>query len=247
MSEIEDQIGEMLKIYEVEDEVKDEEVKVEEEIVEDKEEEEVKEEKPEPIKPSEFETLKQEFDRLKGAYEEIVNKKVTPPEVPEVIPEQDFLDGMDLDDLVNNPKEFNKLLNKVFSKGLEFAEQKTNEIKKKLPETIRNNVVTIESLRKASEGFYNDNKDLAPFKGAVATVFNELQQLNPTMSYDKLLNKTEVEVRNRLGIVKQKEEKKSDSPRLPKTKSTARTIPEDKVVDPIISDIEKMNESLNRR
>ncbi len=260
MSEVAEQIDEMLKMYDMPgptDESVEETEEVVEEVIEETSEEnkedetteEIKEE-PQPTTPDpedKFESLKREHEEFKLKLDEILNRKPEEKKevvVPEQITEQDFLEGEDIDNIINDSSAFNKLLNKVFLKGVEIANKRQEEIKNTLPETIRNNVVSIEKIRDASNKFYNENKDLVPFKKAVATVYNELAEENPTWDMNKLLKESEVETRKRLNIVKpdnSKSTEKNDVPSLPRKRSQPRSTPSTKPIDPLVSDIEAMN------
>ena len=134
-----------------------------------------------------------------------------------------------------------------------MANKKAEELRTKLPDTIRENVTALETVRKAGEKFYSENADLKPFKGAVATVFNEIATANPNWDYTKLLNESEVETRKRLNLPRTEnsseriKEDKKDVPSLPRKKSQQRSTPAAKSTDPIVSDIDAMNEVLYRR
>jgi len=269
MSEIADQIDEMLKTYEdneaadlpvIEDESANKDGQGEDDnagegtpVVSDAVTpviEPIKETTP-PVE-TELEKLRREQLELRQSMDEILNRPTTPttptPTIPEpvsVFEEQDFLGDADLDDIMSNTKEFNKLLNKVYKKGIEDAERRNTELRTALPETIRDNVLTLETLRKTSEKFYEDNKDLVPFKGAVATVFGELSTQHPNWQYEKLLNESEVETRKRLNLPKQTvvdtPVPAKDVPRLPNKVSQRRTTPEAKSTNPIFNEIDAMN------
>jgi len=83
------------------------------------------------------------------------------------------------------------LLNSVYTQGIEYARKITSEI----PEMVRTNISIVEDLRKTSEKFYDDNKDLAPFKRVVASVFEELASKNPDKKYQDILNDVATESR----------------------------------------------------
>jgi hypothetical protein len=264
MSEVKDQIDEMLKMYDVQVEEPEEEIKDNTNSVEELEEESeeiieeetkvsdntesISIEKPEVKTEDEFEKLRREHEEFKLKLDEILNRKPeekpNPVIEPTQITEQDFLEGEDLDDIISDSKSFNKLLNKVFLKGIELANKKNEELKNTLPETIRNNVVDIENIRKASDKFYKDNSDLSSFKGAVATVYSEIASIHPEWGIDKLLKEVEVETRKRLNLDKPEKtnlSEKKDVPSLPRKKSQTRKISTEHSVDPLVSDIDAMN------
>lgn len=259
MGEVTEQIDEMLKMYDsggitedVEEVIDEPSDDVQEDIVEDVEEiqetEEVQEPPTEPAPEDELTAIKRSNEELKSKLDEILSRPAKPEpiiEEPEPITEQDFFEGADIDDIINDPKKFNALLNKVFLKGIEVANRKQEELRRTLPTTISETVTTVESLRKKSEKFYADNVDLVPFKGAVATVFNEIALANPSLDYDKLLSLSEVETRKRLNLTKSTKQQetvdKKEVPSLPRKKSQQRVTPPTKSSDPLTADIDAMN------
>jgi hypothetical protein len=197
--------------------------------------------------------------RAKLAESEAKPKVETKPEVrsevkettPEPI-EQDFIGELDVDELTRDPKEFNRLLNKVYRQ----ASKDTREsVMSTLPDIVKSNIAIMEDLKKASEQFYTDNSDLAPFKKVVATVFEELVAANPNKPYGDLIKDVGPDVRKRLGLPektssnKQPEDKsnKSDNPpRLPHKGGKAGRVSDTPSVNPLQSEIGEMNKTLGR-
>jgi hypothetical protein len=206
---------------------------------------------PEDDRTIEISKLKAEQEELKSKLNEILSKK--PTEEPEKIEEINFIEDEDVDELLNDPKALNKLLNRVFLKGLEMNRKEVvktaQDLRNELPGVVKTNIVTIEHLRRASEKFYKENVDLQPFKKVVSTVFDEIAASHPDWEYDKLLKQSEVETRKRLNLKKPDKvvEEKKDVPKLPHKRSQQRPTPSNKPSDPLLSDIDAMNEVLNRR
>lgn len=212
---------------------------------------------PTPDPESEIDRLKREQVEMRQKMDEILSRQTTSApdkaettQQPFTVEEQDFIGDTDIDSTLNDPKELNKLLNKVFQKGIEIAEMRNAEIRSSLPEAIRTNVITLETLCKASEKFYDENKDLAPFKGAVASIFGEISTQHPEWDYEKLLKESEVETRKRLNLTKSVEAPMStpppakDVPRLPRKGSQHRTTPDAKSSNPVLNEIAAMDAAL---
>jgi hypothetical protein len=163
-------------------------------------------------------------------------------EAPLSIESVDFLSDVDIEDLINDPKEFNKLLNKIYSKAVDDTRKVLGEgVLKSIPDIVRANVNAMNELQRASDEFYAANEDLKPFKKVVATVFEEISSENPGKTYKEILPKVSEEARKRLELHKTVTQQKA--PRLPNSKgrSTPRTKPS---TDPLMSEIEKMNMTL---
>jgi len=168
--------------------------------------------------------------------------KVEPPKTPE---DQDFLGEVDLDELTRDPKEFNKVLNKIYQKAVVDTRSSVVET---LPEIVKANIQIMNELKATSEKFYEENKDLKPFKKVVGVVFNELASANPDRNYDDLIKEVAPEVRKRLDLKKEvKEEKKEkvEPPRLPQ--KGGRTGKSDKpTLEPLQAELEEMSKILGR-
>jgi hypothetical protein len=79
------------------------------------------------------------------------------------------------------------------------------------------------AMMKAVEGFYSDNQDLAPFQHIVGAVANEVTSREPGLTISEALQKTEVEVRRRLGLKKAAMQVPVDrQPAFPKAKTTRK-------------------------
>ena len=192
--------------------------------------------------------------RKKLAEKEAV-PKVEPEPEPEPEPaltleEQDFIGELDLDELTRDPKEFNKLLNKVFTSGIETSRKVLGEgVLRSIPDIVRSNVTAITNLNKASAEFYDNNKDLVPFKKVVAAVFEEVASENPDKKYDEVLSLVGDETRKRLDLKKvavaDTKDKKA-SPNLPRKKGSAGKTGTKPSTEPLLDEIGEMNKTLGR-
>ncbi len=170
------------------------------------------------------------------------------PQPPAALEDQDFLGDTDPEDLVRDPAEFNKMLNKVFHQGIDNARKVLGEgVLRAIPDIVKANVVSMANLQKASEEFYKENEDLEPFKRVVGVVFEEIASDNPGKSYSELLPKVGDEVRNRLELHKKAVIKDKDNPkpvRLPRNKGRSKSLEIQPDTDPLMSELDQMNESL---
>jgi hypothetical protein len=257
-------------VEEPKEEPKDEEQK--EEIVEEKKEEsdglqgEKEEGKEEVVEePAKDEEEKEEEPKvddkdviiadLQAKLAEAIKPKEEPKKEEEVKEEplqftdQDFVGEIDLDEVTRDPKEFNKLLNKIYQQAVTDAKKTIGEgVLKSIPDIVMKNVKVAEDLRKMHDEFYSTNKDLEPFKKVVAVVFEEVASQNQGKSYTDLLKLTAPEVRKRLNLQKVVDiKKKVDPPKLPAKggKSGSMSTGKPQTGD-IQSEIEAMENSLGR-
>lgn len=188
--------------------------------------------KPEPAEPTEpeegtLEWYKREAESLRNKINELSQPKTPAPQEPtEATPskpeesdlgEQDFITEEEFDAAVSDPKEFNKLLNKVYQKAVTETRERVSEgILRSIPEVVRSNIYTVTNLKAASEKFYEDNKDLAPFKKVVAAVFEEVASENPDKEFHEILGSVADEARKRLDLHKKATTPKNNEPAPPK-------------------------------
>lgn len=162
------------------------------------------------------------------------------------IEDQDFLGEVDLDELTRDPKEFNKVLNKIYQKAVMDTRSSVVET---LPEIVKTNIAIMNELKSTSDRFYEDNKDLQPFRKVVSVVFDELASTSPTKNYSDLIKEVGPEVRKRLNITKKvevKEVKKSDPPKLPQKGSKSGKSQDSPNIEPLQAELEEMTKTLRR-
>ena len=144
------------------------------------------------------------------------SEKEEKKEEPLKLDEQDFIGDLDLDDLTRDKGMFNKLLNAVYSKGVNDSKKIATEgVLTTIPDIVKHNLTLMTSLAEARDKFYSENEDLAPFKAVVAVVFEEIASKNSDKKLDDIMSLVAPEVRTRLQLKKAavKEEKK-EAPRL---------------------------------
>ena len=194
------------------------------------------------------------IEELRAKLAEKENKPTTEApttEAPLPIDEQDFLGDQDLDDVISDKSSFNKLLNQVYSKGLNDARKVLGEnVLRSIPDIVKTNVVMISNLQKANEEFYAQNEDLKPFKKVVATVFEELSSEHPEKRFDEVLKDVAPEVRKRLELHKKAatppSNKPNPTPRLPRKKGKSGRPSNQPNPNPLQAELEEMNKTLGR-
>jgi len=168
-----------------------------------------------------------ELRKLREELDEFKSKKVTTKAPPTKAPvtelpinDEDFVGDVDLDELTRDPKIFNQLLNKIYKKAREDARQdirfSSESVVRSVPDIVKNSVAITAKLQETQKKFYEENADLVPWKQAVATVFQEKMVENPSKRYDELLPEVATEVRKRIGLRKEVDNKgKETPPKLP--------------------------------
>jgi len=191
-------------------------------------------------------SLRNKLELLEGGKKEEITTPVT--DAPLTFDEVQFLsEDVDLDDLIRDTKEFNKILNKVYQQGINTARKTLGEgVLRSIPDIVKNNIAQFSALRKASEDFYEKNVDLQPFKKVVAATFEEIASANPDWSYEKAMEETGKEARNRLELHKKAIDNNKDKlPKLPNNKGNRRGRQNQPDTNPLLSELDAMNNVLN--
>lgn len=232
---MEDEVKAMNDILDgkVPEEPKVEEPKVEESVVEATPKvEEVVEETPvveevpkveEPVvdpKDEKIAALEARLAALESKPKEEPAPQPVPEPAPQPISEVDFVKDIDLDEVVRDPKEFNKLMNQVYQKGLADSEQRVVEkVLRSIPEIVQSNIKVTQELEKTKTEFFEENPDLKGFQKVLASVYQEIAEKNPGKDYKTILALTGAEARTRLGLEKKAKatipEQKRTPPKLP--------------------------------
>uniref|UniRef100_A0A6M3IIS0 Uncharacterized protein n=1 Tax=viral metagenome TaxID=1070528 RepID=A0A6M3IIS0_9ZZZZ len=202
---------------------------------------------------SDTERYRKENEELRKRIDELSTPK-EPEEKVEEPKEQtlesiNFVGDIDEDDfydIVRNPAKFNELLNKVYSQGVKISQE---GVLRGIPDIVKNNVTTVIALRKASDEFYENNEDLAPFKKVVAAVFEEIASEHPDWKYDKVLEQSGIDARTRLELIKKTnnqnqdkdKDKKNNKPNLPRKRGQQRQTQNKPDTDPLLLEIDEMN------
>lgn len=178
--------------------------------------------------------------------EKDVTTKAPTTKAPLVFEDQDFLKDLDLEDVTRDPKEFNKLLNSIYQRAVTDTQKRVGV---EVTQSIPNMVSMVSNLKKATDDFYDANKDLEPFKKVVAHVFDDLIVANPDKAYAEVMSDVAQETRKRLKLPKptNKTVDKGTPPKLPSKKKKPGRSDHKPKSSPLESGIDEMNKSLNRR
>lgn len=198
--------------------------------------------------------IREENKRLRQQVEDSQKEKAPKTKAPTTavpIEEIDFVgEDVDLDELTRDRKVFNALLNKVHRMGVE-SQRKTQEATLRgIPDIVKSNVTIQATLKKKVETFFDENKDLQPFKKVVSAVYEELAAENPDWKIDRMFTEVGKEARKRLELHRKAASTKAPvteapttkaprGPHFPKTK-TSRQRQKPKT-SAILSEIDEMN------
>ena len=213
----------------------------------------------EPPVEVDIEQIKKDNEELRKRIDDLSAPKSEPEPEPEpasaepepiVLDEVDFIGDADMDEVTRDPKEFNKLLNKVFAQGVNVSRDRISEgVLRSIPDIVKSNITMVTNLRKASDDFYDANEDLKPFKKVVAVVFEERFAANPGKKYSEILDGVADDVRSRLELHKkavnpEPEPDPNNPPKLPRKKGQPRQPSDKPNTNPLLAEIDKMNESI---
>lgn len=99
------------------------------------------------------------------------------------VEERNFLEGLDLDEVLGNAENLNRVLMAVHRHAMEVASKIAAEnIMRSLPETISNYVTRHVSMSEMVRDFYSSNPDIAQVKGTMAQVANEVANQSPELT-----------------------------------------------------------------
>jgi hypothetical protein len=116
---------------------------------------------------------------------------VAPPAAGEDVA---FMTDEEADQLIDNPKILNKILNKVFQAGREAALREVPSI----ASSVAQQQLT---MKERADAFWDNNKDLKSFKDFTALVANQVQTEHQDWTLDQIFEETAKVARTRLGIV----------------------------------------------
>lgn len=165
----------------------------------------------------------------------------TPPAEPEVT-EQDFVGETDIEELVQDPKEFNKFMNKIYHKAM--IDSRT-ALASQLPAMVQQQANAIIVAQKMSENFYKTNSDLAKFPKVVQAVSEEIIAANPDITVEELTSRLAVESRKRLNLPTPGTAPAAKPAALPKVGKRAGTPASAPKTDTFQNELEDMEKALN--
>ena len=123
-----------------------------------------------------------------------------------------FLDGLDIDEVLSSSDNLNKLLLGVYNKALQESSKLSAEnIMRSLPSTMSNYVTQHLTMREMVNNFYDSNDDLVGAKQTVTDVANKIANENPDLSVEEVFAKTADEARRVLNLKRIEPKNKSNS------------------------------------
>ena len=191
-----------------------------------------------PLTPRE-KLLMERLDRITGENLAFKAPAASTATVPPVPSDRNFLDGLDMDEVLATPEGLNRLLLSVHNSALDEASKLTAErILQNLPQIMSTYVTNHMSMAKMAEKFYTDNADLAGSSQTVATVANKIAAEHPEYTAEQVFDASAIEARKILRI-----KAAAITPELAIKPAKPAFVPPGRarngVVAPVLSEIEK--------
>jgi len=114
-----------------------------------------------------------------------------------VVPDFDFTQDVDMDDVMTNPKMLNKMLNQAAQHGAKFAYA---EAMSKAPTRVGKEVERRVTEAQQVEKFFDRNEDVANFRPYFSTVMQQVYEGKPNLTVSQLLKETADTVRKDLKL-----------------------------------------------
>jgi hypothetical protein len=114
---------------------------------------------------------------------------------------QDFLDGVDPEDMMADPELFNQVLNKAVNHGYKTAVTTAIEqVLTRMPQMVINYVRHHSTMEKVVEDFYTTHPELSAVKRTVATVANEVHAEHPDWKVQQVFDEAATRTKTLLGL-----------------------------------------------
>ena len=115
--------------------------------------------------------------------------------------EHNFLDGLDIDEVLSSGENLNKLLLAVYNKGLEQSIQMNQQNwSATAPDLVREHVAQHMSMRELVDSFYETNPDLVSVRKTVGAIANEVSQENSELTIEEVFAEAAKRTREALGL-----------------------------------------------
>lgn len=181
--------------------------------------------------------MRQELDDLKktvGAPKKEEEKEEPPPKLPEDLASK-LLGEYSLEDVTEDPKLFAEVLGRAITLGRDMTYE---HVMKRVPKLVVSQAKAYQDLMDLTRKFYNENKDLRPYKNLVATAANEVHSENPEWGTEKVMSEAATRARKTLKL---SNKKKSQRPKgeKKKQKPAFAATPKAKKIKPQLSKLEK--------
>lgn len=217
------------------------------------EEEDVPEEGPEE-EPDELTSLKEQNEalikQLNSINENLHQQRSETQPVQEQEPAQpkvstepiDFLRDTPIDDLIDDPKKFNDMLNSIYQKAREDAiAESTQHVLQSIPQMTMKYVHSQFNTRKAIDNFWGEHPQLKEARVAVGAIANTVDIEHPEWDMGKKLEETAQRAYKMLGISKGAMKRaKRGNPSLPGTSNKKATKPNANQLSKMQREIQEM-------
>lgn len=123
------------------------------------------------------------------------------PASPEADP--NFLDGLDLDEVLSNSDNLNRLLLAVYNRGIgEAMRRASDNVLGSVNELVSRYVREQLTMSEMVKEFYDQNQDLRPLRRTVAAYAKEISRENPDLKPQEVFAQTATKVRTVLKLKK---------------------------------------------
>lgn len=143
-----------------------------------------------------LQTITAEVNELKA-------KAGAPPvqdQEPEV-QEFNFMEGLDVDEVLSTAEGLNSLMNAVYRKGIIDASKMSAEnVMRRLPETIMTTTARQRDMNAIVEGWYERNQDLKPYGPLLVRVTQEIANDNPNLTPNQVFDQAGARVRTMMKL-----------------------------------------------
>jgi hypothetical protein len=171
----------------------------------------------EPVEPIEFESSQEEPEStdshesalLARLEEETGRRLQLEREIPveestrETQSDPDFLEGLDLDEVLSSSENLNRLLLAVYNRGVsESMRRASDNVLGSVSELVSRYVREQLSMSEMVKEFYEQNEDLRPLRRTVAAYAKEISRENPELKPYEVFSQTATKVRTALKLKK---------------------------------------------
>ena len=119
----------------------------------------------------------------------------------EPVADPDFLEGMDLDEVLSSSENLNRLLLAVYNRGVsESMRRASDNVLGSINELVSRYVREQLSMSEMVKEFYEQNEDLRPLRRTVAAYAKEISRDNPDLKPHEVFAQTATKVRTALKL-----------------------------------------------
>jgi len=123
--------------------------------------------------------------------------------VKEPTADPDFLEGLDLDEVLSNSENLNRLLLSVYNRGVSESMRRASDnvlgsVQDLVSRYVREQLTMTEMVKE----FYDTNPDLRPFRRTVAAYAKDISKDNPELKPQEVFAQTATKIRTALKLKK---------------------------------------------